>query len=123
MLGVVAGGGVIDEFEGGVEVFVSVAVVGGVGSLAVPLFSDGAAPTCDEWSLGGGPAAWCASSCNASASSGCRLTGGAWFGDGSAWVGDPWSVVGASCDAPPGDCETAGGVSACVAVVSDGGDV
>ena len=77
VLGPVAGGGVIDEFDGGVEVFVSVAVVGGVGSLAVPLFSDGAAPTCDEWSLGGGPAAWCASSCNASASSSCRLAGGA----------------------------------------------
>jgi len=89
VLGPVAGGGVIDEFDGGVEVFVSVAVVGGVGSLAAPSFSDGAAPTCGEWSIGVGPATWCASSCKASASSGCRLAGGAWFGDGSAWVGDP----------------------------------
>ena len=52
VLGPVAGGGVIDEFGCGVVVFVSAAVVGG-------------------------PAAWCESSCNASASSSCRLAGGA----------------------------------------------
>lgn len=115
VLGVVAGGGSPAESASGAELFALGCADGGAGSPKVALVSDGAVPTCDGWSSGVGAPTWCESSGNDGAL--------AWFGSGSAWLGEPSAVIGDPGAAPPGDCETGGGVSARVGGVSDGVEV